>query len=69
MIDLILRNAVLPDGRSGLNLAIDAGRFVEVAPLLGAETSRKSRPGRKSTWGDVWSFRDLLIRTCTWILL
>jgi cytosine/creatinine deaminase len=36
-MDLILRNATLPDGRRGIDVAIDAGRIVEVAPRIGAK--------------------------------
>ena len=32
MLDLLVRNATLPDGRSGMSLAVQDGRFVEVAP-------------------------------------
>jgi cytosine deaminase len=31
MLDLLVKNAVLPDGRGGMSLAVAAGRFVEVA--------------------------------------
>jgi cytosine deaminase len=34
MFDLIIRNANLPDGRQGLDIAIRAGRIVEIAPAL-----------------------------------
>ncbi|MHC1781860.1 MAG: amidohydrolase family protein [Anaerolineaceae bacterium] len=37
MIDLILRNAVLPDGRSGLDLAIDSGRLLKISSHLETE--------------------------------
>jgi len=36
MLDLLVTNATLPDGRSGMSLAVQAGRFVEVAPGLAA---------------------------------
>ena len=35
-MDLILRNATLPDGRKGVDIAIDAGRIAEVAPGIAA---------------------------------
>ncbi len=36
-MDLILRNATLPDGRRGVDIAIDAGRIAEVAPRIAAK--------------------------------
>ncbi|MCB1377379.1 MAG: amidohydrolase family protein [Alphaproteobacteria bacterium] len=38
-IDLLLRNATLPDGRSGLDIACQAGRIVEVAPQIAGEAA------------------------------
>jgi cytosine deaminase len=35
MLDLLVRNATLPDGRRGVGLAISGGRFVEVREGLG----------------------------------
>src|SRR5262245_8569809 len=32
MLDLLIRNASLPDGRTGVDIAIQHGRIVEVAP-------------------------------------
>ncbi len=40
-LDLILRNAVLPDGRAGIDLAVRDGRFVEIAPAIAAAASRE----------------------------
>ena len=37
MLDLLIRNAALPDGREGIDLAIRDGRIVEVAPGIEAE--------------------------------
>ena len=34
MFDLLIRNANLPDGRSGMDIAITAGRIVDVAPAI-----------------------------------
>src|SRR4249920_246293 len=34
MIDLLIRNASLPDGRSGIDIAVQAGRIAEVAPNI-----------------------------------
>ncbi len=36
MLDLIVRNANLPDGRSGLDIAMQGGRIAEVAPQIAA---------------------------------
>lgn len=36
MLDLLVRNATLPDGRSGISIAVQAGRIVEVSPGLTA---------------------------------
>ncbi|MCZ2496761.1 amidohydrolase family protein [Xylophilus sp. Kf1] len=36
MLDLLVTNATLPDGRTGMSLAVADGRFVEVAPGLQA---------------------------------
>ena len=37
MLDLIVRNANLPDGRSGFDIAIRDGKIVEVSPSIDAE--------------------------------
>ena len=37
MFDLLIRNANLPDGRSGMDIAITAGRIVDVAPAIQGE--------------------------------
>ncbi|RYF16887.1 MAG: cytosine deaminase [Comamonadaceae bacterium] len=36
MLDLLLTNATLPDGRTGMSVAVQDGRIVEVAPGLAA---------------------------------
>jgi cytosine deaminase len=36
MLDLLVRNATLPDGRSGISIAVQAGRIAEVSPGLDA---------------------------------
>ncbi|HEY9066821.1 MAG TPA: amidohydrolase family protein [Burkholderiaceae bacterium] len=36
MLDLLIRNAALPDGRTGMAIAVQGGRIVEVAPGLEA---------------------------------
>ncbi len=38
MLDLLLRNANLPDGRSGIDIAIEHGRISEVGPQITAQT-------------------------------
>ena len=37
MLDLLIRNATLPDGRKGIDIAIANGRIVEVRPQVSAE--------------------------------
>ncbi len=37
MFDLLVRNATLPDGRSGLDIACAGGRIADVAPAIQAE--------------------------------
>ena len=37
MIDLIIRNTNLPDGRSGVDVAIDKGKLLEIEPQIEAE--------------------------------
>jgi cytosine/creatinine deaminase len=36
MLDLLIKNATLPDGRTDMSLAVRDGRFVEIAPGLSA---------------------------------
>jgi cytosine/creatinine deaminase len=36
MLDLLVTNATLPDGRTGMSVAVQAGRIVEVTPQLAA---------------------------------
>jgi len=36
MLDLIIRNANLPDGRRGYDIAVQDGRVRELAPAIGA---------------------------------
>jgi cytosine deaminase len=40
-MDLILRKANLPDGRSGVDIAIDSGRIVAVEPVLQATAAKE----------------------------
>ena len=41
MLDLIVRNATLPDGRSGQDIAVENGKIAEVRPSLEAEATRE----------------------------
>lgn len=41
MLELVVRNANLPDGRNGIDIAIDKGRIVEVGPRLSMEAKRE----------------------------
>ena len=36
MLDLIIRNANLPDGRSGIDIAVQGGKIAEIAPNIAA---------------------------------
>jgi hypothetical protein len=42
--DLIVRNATLPDGRKGQDVAVAAGRITAVAPKIEAEANRVEGP-------------------------
>lgn len=39
MADLVVRNAVLPDGRTGIDVLVDGGRIVAVGPVLAADAN------------------------------
>ena len=41
MLDLLVRNANLPDGREGLDIAVRDGRIAEIAPAIKAEAGRE----------------------------
>ncbi len=41
MLDLVIKNANLPDGRTGIDIAVDNGRIVEVGPGLEAQAGRE----------------------------
>jgi len=41
MLDLIIRNANLPDGRSGIDIAVAGGKISDVAPGLDARAQRE----------------------------
>jgi cytosine deaminase len=40
MPDLLIRNVRLPDGRTGQDVLVDAGRFIDVGPALAASAAR-----------------------------
>ncbi|MGD9742202.1 MAG: amidohydrolase family protein, partial [Dongiaceae bacterium] len=45
MLDLLLRNANLPDGRRGIDIAVQGGRIVEVRPSIAAAALREIDAG------------------------
>jgi cytosine deaminase len=45
MLDLLLRNANLPDGRRGIDIAVQDGRIVEVRPSIAAAARREIDAG------------------------
>jgi cytosine deaminase len=50
MIDLLIRNANLPDGREGVDIAIENGAIVEVGPRIEAQATRQiDASGRLAT--------------------
>ena len=50
MIDLLIRNANLPDGREGIDIAVENGAIVEVGPQLEAQAGREiDATGRLAT--------------------
>jgi hypothetical protein len=38
MLDLIIRNAALPDGRGGLDIGVSGGRIVAIEPGIAGES-------------------------------
>lgn len=44
-MELIIRNATLPDGRSGIDIGMAAGRIVEVSPALAATAAQEIDAG------------------------
>lgn len=44
-MDLVIRNATLPDGRAGIDIGIDGGRIAAVAPRLAARGAREIDAG------------------------
>jgi cytosine deaminase len=50
MLDLIIRNANLPDGRNGMDIAVKNERIVELGPKLNAQATREiDATGRLAT--------------------
>ena len=50
MLDLLIRNANLPDGREGVDIAVENGAIVEVGPRLAAQATREiDATGRLAT--------------------
>ncbi|MCJ9713334.1 cytosine deaminase, partial [Bordetella hinzii] len=45
MLDLIIRNAMLPDGRGPLDIGIEDGRIAAMAPRLAAEAGQTLEAG------------------------
>jgi cytosine deaminase len=45
MLDLVIRNAILPDGRRGQDIAVEGGRIAEVRPAIAAEATREIDAG------------------------
>ena len=41
MLDLVIRNANLPDGRRGYDIAVQDGRVKELSPAIGATARRE----------------------------
>ena len=41
MLDLLIKNSNLPDGRVGVDIAADNGRIVEVGPRLEVQADRE----------------------------
>jgi len=44
MLDLVIRNANLPDGRRGYDIAVQDGRVKELSPAIEAPPAEKSMP-------------------------
>ncbi|EWM42936.1 cytosine deaminase domain protein [Bordetella holmesii 41130] len=49
MLDLIIRNAMLPDGRGPLDIGVQDGRIAVIATQLAAEAGRPCRPTANSS--------------------
>ncbi len=61
--DLIIRNATLPDGRTGQDVAVAAGRIAAVERQIGAQAKRTIEaaagccPRLSSTPTSIWTRR------------
>ncbi len=60
MFDLVIRNANLPDGRTGIDIAISGGRIAAVEAGITAEA------GQSIDDGGGWCRRRSSIRISTW---
>jgi cytosine/creatinine deaminase len=47
MLDLLITNATLPDGRTGMSVAVEAGKIIEVTPALTAPAHETIDAGGK----------------------
>ena len=45
MLDLIIRNATLPDGREGMDIAVEGGRIADVVPAMDAAAAQEIDAG------------------------
>ncbi len=59
-LDLIVRDATLPDGRRGLDIAVSGGRIVGIEPGI------RPRPGRRSTAAGLLVSPPFVIAISTW---
>jgi cytosine deaminase len=41
MLDLLIRNANLPDGEKGIDIAIENGSIIQVGPKLDVQATRE----------------------------
>ena len=46
MADLLVTNATLPDGRTGIDVLVAGGRIVNVSPRINAAAARDRRCGK-----------------------
>ena len=57
MLDMLVRNATLPDGRKGLDIAIQNGKIVEVAQSI--QTQAKQEIDAQGFLVNVKCFSDV----------
>ena len=60
MFDLIVRNASLPDGRTGMDIAVKDGTIEALDRAMDAEAARRSMPA------GTWSPRPSWTAIFTW---